>query len=207
MSHQNEDYQNPQNQSGEITQTDTLSPVEKEVQQVLSKPVRRNYRSTPINKTLENSQIYGVIVGDIFKITDEAGEQSIFVNYPGNPYTTPLLALTTQKLNSSDVGRQVVLSFDQGSPLRPIIMGVLQNVAPTTEELAIDISKELGGQALQAKLDGEQVTLSAEKEIVLKCGKSSITLTKAGKIIIRGEYVLSRSSGVNKIKGGSVQIN
>ena len=68
-------------------------------------------------------------------------------------------------------------------------------------------SSGVGGQALQAKLDGEQVTLSAEKEIVLKCGKSSITLTKAGKIIIRGEYVLSRSSGVNKIKGGSVQIN
>lgn len=207
MSHQNDDYQNPQNQLGEATQSDNLSPVEKEVQQVLSKPVRRNYRSTPINKSLENSSIYGVLVGDIFKISDEGGEQSVFVNYPGNPYTTPLLALSTQKLNNSDVGKQVVLSFDQGSPLRPIIMGLLQGSTPSQEEIAIDIGKELGGQALQAKLDGEQVTLSADKEIVLKCGKSSITLTKAGKIIIRGEYLLSRSTGVNKIKGGSVQIN
>jgi hypothetical protein len=42
---------------------------------------------------------------------------------------------------------------------------------------------------------------------VLHCGKASITLTRAGKVIIRGEYVLARSSGVNRIVGGSVQIN
>jgi hypothetical protein len=42
---------------------------------------------------------------------------------------------------------------------------------------------------------------------VLRCGKASITLTSAGKVLIRGTYVLSRSSGVNKIKGGSIQLN
>jgi hypothetical protein len=53
----------------------------------------------------------------------------------------------------------------------------------------------------------ERLELVAEKEIVLRVGDASITLTRAGKIILRGTYVLSRSSGVNKIKGGSVQIN
>jgi hypothetical protein len=53
----------------------------------------------------------------------------------------------------------------------------------------------------------ERLELVAEQEIVLRCGEASITLTKAGKIVLRGAYVLSRSSGVNKIKGGSVQIN
>ena len=207
MSHQKDGYQNPGNITGEVSELDSMTPVEKEVQQVFSQPVRHNYRSTHINKAHENNQIYGVLVGDIFKITDEVGDQKIFVNYAGNPYTTPLLALSTVKLNSADAGKQAVLSFDQGNPLRPIIMGLLQNTPSTAEEIAIDIGKELGGQLLQAKLDGEQVTLTADKEIVLKCGKSSITLTKAGKIIIRGEYLLSRSTGVNKIKGGSVQIN
>jgi uncharacterized protein (DUF2345 family) len=56
-------------------------------------------------------------------------------------------------------------------------------------------------------VDGEQVVIEGKKEIVLKCGKSSITLTRAGKVLIRGAYVLSRSSGVNRIKGGSVQVN
>ena len=53
----------------------------------------------------------------------------------------------------------------------------------------------------------ERLELIAEREIVLRCGEASLTLTRAGKIILRGTYVLSRSSGVNKIKGGSVQIN
>jgi hypothetical protein len=62
-------------------------------------------------------------------------------------------------------------------------------------------------QAVQTTLDGESLTLTADREIVLCCGKASITLTRAGKIIIRGAYLLNRSSGVNKIKGASVQIN
>ena len=52
-----------------------------------------------------------------------------------------------------------------------------------------------------------RLTLAAEKEIVLTCGKSSITLTRAGKVLIRGAYISSRSSGAHRIKGGSVQIN
>ena len=44
-------------------------------------------------------------------------------------------------------------------------------------------------------------------EIELRCGKASLILTRAGKVLIRGAYLLSRSSGVNRIKGGSVQIN
>lgn len=177
-----------------------------ELNTVLSKPINNRHR-TVFAHTQDANQIYGVVIGEIFAVADDAGDQKIFVNYPGNPYTTPLLAMTTVKLNGSDSGKQVVLSFDRGNPLRPIITGMLQNADSPVEELAIDVSKELGSKQLQAKIDGDQVTLSAEKEIVLQCGKSSITLTKAGKIIIRGEYLLSRSTGVNKIKGGSVQIN
>jgi len=58
-----------------------------------------------------------------------------------------------------------------------------------------------------ADVDGERVLLRARKEIVLKCGKASITLTKVGKVLIRGVYLLSRSSGVNRIKSGLVQAN
>lgn len=56
-------------------------------------------------------------------------------------------------------------------------------------------------------VDGKKVIFDAKDEIVLRCGKASITLTRAGKILIRGAYLLNRSSGVNRIKGGSVQIN
>lgn len=53
----------------------------------------------------------------------------------------------------------------------------------------------------------DELVLTAAKQLTIRCGESSITLTAAGKIIIRGKYIVSRSSGVQRIKGGSVQIN
>jgi hypothetical protein len=62
-------------------------------------------------------------------------------------------------------------------------------------------------QPVELRLDKQKFVFTAEQEIVLRCGKASITLTRAGKVLIRGAYILNRSSGVNRIKGGSVQIN
>ena len=53
----------------------------------------------------------------------------------------------------------------------------------------------------------DRVEISAEREVVLSCGEASVTLTRAGKVIIKGNYVVSRSKGVNKIKGAAVDIN
>ena len=49
--------------------------------------------------------------------------------------------------------------------------------------------------------------ITAKDRLVLRCGKASITLTRAGKVLIEGAYVLSRSTGVNRVKGGTVQLN
>ena len=82
-----------------------------------------------------------------------------------------------------------------------MIIGKIQMLAPSVDEPKTDPI------TVETTLDGERLTLTADREIVLRCGKASITLTRAGKIIVRGAYILNRSSGVNKIKGGSVQIN
>ncbi len=55
--------------------------------------------------------------------------------------------------------------------------------------------------------DGQRMVVSAKEQLVLRCGQASITLTKAGKVLIDGTHVLSRASGVNRVKGGSVQLN
>ena len=68
-------------------------------------------------------------------------------------------------------------------------------------------ARDAGPGELEVLVDGETLNVHAERQIELRCGKSSITLTRAGKVLIRGAYLLSRSSGVNRIKGGSVQIN
>jgi hypothetical protein len=49
--------------------------------------------------------------------------------------------------------------------------------------------------------------LEAKGEMILRCGRATITLREDGKVVIQGLDVLSRASRTNKLKGGSVQIN
>ena len=133
------------------------------------------------------------IVGTLSGFSDTGFPQ---VHFSGNPTGRPVDARSTIPLTELQIGRDVLLLFEQGNATKPIIIGLIQPSAPAQAQKAFEV-----------KLDGEQLLLTADKEIVLRCGKSSITLTRAGKVLIRGAYLLSRSSGVNRIKGGSVQIN
>jgi len=148
------------------------------------------------NRQAEASQrLDGVVIGVLAGLDAEGRP---LVAFPGNPSADCSIAHTTIQFSARDIGHEVALLFENGDPARPLIIGRIQH--PEREEL-------LPKQPLSAELDGDRLLLSANKEIVLKCGKASITLTRAGKIILRGAYLLSRSSGVNRIKGGSVQIN
>ena len=116
----------------------------------------------------------------------------------GSPVVAMVLAhvssehLTTALAN----GSQVLLTFIDGNLHRPVIIGVVAASAVATRS------------PTTAKVDGQRVELTGQDEVVLTCGKASITLTKAGKVIIKGTYVSSAaSSGTNRITGGSVQIN
>jgi hypothetical protein len=97
---------------------------------------------------------------------------------------------------------------EEGDIAKPIIIGMIQPPLPTTHHSLLNndaVRSQV--QATGIELDGGKLVLRAEKEIVLHCGESSITLTRAGKVLIRGAYLLSRASGLNRIKGGSVHIN
>jgi hypothetical protein len=60
---------------------------------------------------------------------------------------------------------------------------------------------------LDARVDGQRITIEGRDEIVLRCGEASITLRRNGRLVIRGVYVEARARGTNRIKGGSVLIN
>lgn len=53
----------------------------------------------------------------------------------------------------------------------------------------------------------DELVLTARHKITLQCGQSSITLHPNGKIILRGEYILSAAEGTNRIVGGQIEIN
>ncbi|MHB8747062.1 MAG: DUF6484 domain-containing protein [Gammaproteobacteria bacterium] len=110
-------------------------------------------------------------------------------------------ARSTIELRREMIGAQVVLVFEGGKPEQPIILGVIR-----TQKDAASASPAASSQ-IRAQIDDERVVLTAEREIVLRCGDASITLTRAGKVIIKGNYILSRSTGYNKIKGAAIDIN
>ena len=146
-------------------------------------------------------RIDGVVFGTIVSVRDSG---MVLIQYPGNPCGILLEARSTVPVSAKDEAREVVLMFERGRADRPVIIGFLQQSAASfLDEL---IPKHEGGP-LNVQVDDEIVTLKAKKQIIFECGKASITLTSAGKVLIRGAYLLSRSSGVNRIKGGSVQIN
>jgi hypothetical protein len=147
--------------------------------------------------TSNRTRIVGVVVGTLVGFAN--GGAIPLVTYREQQGTAALPARATLDLHGRDIGRQTVLMFDEGDPCRPIIVGFLLDestraLPPVPEQVEVEA-------------DGRRLLVSAKERIVLRCGKASITLTKEGKLILQGEYVSSQSSGVLRIKGGSVQIN
>ncbi len=138
-----------------------------------------------------------VVIG---RLADLAPDGTPLVDFPGNVEEAPLAALSAAAIGTEAVGQEVALLFADGDPRRPFVVGLLRQ--PASREVTVETD-----QPIMAKVDGEELVISARKQIQLKCGRASITLTRAGKVLIRGAYLLSRSSGANRIKGGSVQIN
>jgi len=166
------------------------------MQAVLSRPSQAGK-----SRQTESPATGGIVIG-IFSGLDENGQA--LVTFDGDGGDQPVTALSTIPLEDFDSGRQVALSFIHGDPQRPLILGSIE--LPESKRRTSEIEKASNPE-LDVSLDGERVTLSANREIVLKCGKASITLTSAGKIILKGAYLSNTSTGLNRIKGGSVQIN
>ena len=145
---------------------------------------------TPAAKRSEEVTL-GRLVG-----VGEHGEA--LVDFPDNPARRPLAARSIVGVEATDVGREVAVLFEAGDVEKPVVMGFIRS-SPSPEDG--------DRKPVSAEVDGERIVFDAKQEIVLRCGSASITLTRAGKILLRGKYILSRSSGVNRIKGGSVQIN
>ena len=167
----------------------------------------------PVFKDIAPGEIIiGVLTG-----INEQGQP--LVNFQESISDTPVIGLSTVALNQQQIGRQVALLFAEGNPEKPVIMGLIHSALDAMiesfemtveDEVTPDETRdttETVAQIDDVTLDGKRVVLEGKEEIVLKCGDASITLTKAGKILIRGKYLLSRSTGVNRILGGSVQVN
>lgn len=153
-------------------------------------------------------QIDSPVVGRICGFDPTRG---LLVDFSQNLAPGPIPARWTMPLEKAAVERAVaeqqkaVLVFDEGDPGLPIVTGLVQPLQ--LPEAAPSALVQLPGPPTEARLDGKRLTLEAAEEIVLRCGPASLTLSRNGTIQIKGAYVLSHSTGANRIRGGSVQIN
>ena len=110
----------------------------------------------------------------------------------------------------------VMLGFIGSRADRPVILGVVQGLplpeaqAQQEPERGEEELAPFEGERLipeRAIVDGHHISLHGREEIELRCGKASITLNKSGRVVIRGTELISYSSGSNRIRGGSVELN
>ena len=165
-------------------------PGTSELQQLLAQSLE------PRPPVHDRQRIDGVLVGTLVGFRDL---HEPLVTYPGQPGSAALPARASVDLSAEHVGHEVTLLFENGDPARPIVTGRIRvpSAWPSAERPV----------QIEVDADGRRLVLAAKDQLVLKCGKASITLTAAGKVIIQGAYLSNRSSGVVRIKGGSIQLN
>ncbi len=141
---------------------------------------------------------YVTLVGRLLALTD--GRSCALVTFDGQPTAAAVPARTTVDLFPDHIGQDVVLSFEAGDPARPIVMGVVR--APVSAD-----TLKATHPSVDVQVDGQRLTLQATGELILKCGRSSITLGADGRLTLSADIIVSQAEETNRIRGGSVQLN
>ncbi|HTV19238.1 MAG TPA: DUF6484 domain-containing protein [Polyangiaceae bacterium] len=147
-------------------------------------------RAKPLEDARSSAAALGVLVG-----LGPSGEAWVDVPRQGRK-NVPMRS--TVALQPEHVGREVLLAcFETGEA---VISGIIQKADEASPARA-------SAPQLEARVDADRIVFSAEREVVLRCGEASILLSADGSVVIKGAKLLTSSTGVHRIRGGSVQIN
>jgi hypothetical protein len=138
---------------------------------------------------------------------------AVVVDFEGNT-AGPLAARSVVALDEVTIRdalttrQPVVLLFENGDPSLPIIVGVVPpDPGAVLLGTLLHAPSAAPAKPTEARVDGKRVVLEGAEEVVLRCGDASITLRRDGKLILRGAYIETTATGLNRIRGGSVKIN
>ncbi len=139
---------------------------------------------------------------------------ALLVDFAGNAAgplpARSLVTLDDAAIRQALANRQgVVLLFENQDSRLPIIVGLLSPDpgAALLGSLLQPPAAPGPARRIEARVDGKRVLVEGDQEVVLRCGESSITLRRDGKVILRGAYIETTAKGLNRIRGGSVKIN
>lgn len=154
--------------------------------------------------TLERRADAGAVVGRVASF--RAGE--VQVEVPGSAAPVPARvasSLDDASLEAAARERQeAVLLLEGGDPSRPIVVALLRSRTPLVDAI---LAEPLPDAEKIARVDGRRVVVEGKDEVVLRCGRASLTLQRDGKVVLRGVNVVSQAEQVHKVRGGKVQIN
>lgn len=155
----------------------------------------------PLEPVAIPARIAGVVLGRVVRV------DPLVVAWAGAPEGVSVRSLVP--VDATGIGRTVAIQFENHDPSLPLVTGIVEELPlPDAPRAAGEPGAAIsGGLAVEIEGSKRRVVVSSEDELVLRCGKASITLTRAGKILIRGAYVSSTASGTHRIRGGTVEIN
>lgn len=136
---------------------------------------------------------------------------SALVDFPGN-VAGPLPARSSLTLEPASLARAAadrqgaILLFENGDPSLPLLVGLLQTPSSTPLIDAV-LERSLEDVPKEARVDGRKVVIEGRDEVVLRCGKATLTLRRDGQVLLRGVNIRTEAEEVQRIKGGKVQIN
>lgn len=109
----------------------------------------------------------------------------------------PMIAQSICSLDLLEIGRQCALTVTGGSQKTALVLGQLQSAVIGLGSAAeIKVSQQEG-----------RIEIQSEREIVFRCGDAAFRMTSEGLVEMRGNRVVSHSTGLNRIRGGSVKLN
>jgi hypothetical protein len=163
-------------------------------------------RKLAVPPATSGARIEGPLAGRIVSVRGA----EVRVDFEGND-RGPLAARVSAALDDAALGaaasegHEVLLAFERGDPGRPVVLAVLRSRSPLTDAV---LARAVPAAAPRnARVDGRLVEIEGKEEVILRCGRASLTLTRDGTVILRGVKVVSRSDGVNRIRGAKVEIN
>jgi hypothetical protein len=159
--------------------------------------------SDPLKSLLERAvgspelppNLTGVIIGQLVAIRASDSVPLVYCVALGEK---AIPVRSTVALHDGNIGCDVVLVFENGTPQVPIIAGVIRGT---------DLSIPPEGERIRVDEDGGRVVVEARQELVLQCGSASIRLQADGTVRIRGMRIISDADGSVRIRGGSIQLN
>ncbi|GJH21759.1 hypothetical protein CBA19CS22_34475 [Caballeronia novacaledonica] len=160
-------------------------------------PLRALLAALPAN--LRSEPRPAVVIGELIALIQHGRVPLVF--HPNQSDHAALRAATVVDLQRADIGRRVVLVFDEARASCPIIVGVLREHDsegwPSTPPVGL----------VEMDAGGTRMIVSAKHELILRCGKASIELRHDGRIEIKGDDIVTEATGANRIRGGSVEMN